>query len=73
MMSYRNVVVLAAVVAASLLSVTLWPGALIEMVVTLVVLCILPSVALTYNLLSRTLTNGPQDQLAVEWLLRDAM
>ena len=73
MMSYRIVAVFAAVASAGLLSVTLWPGAVAETIVMLVTLGILLSGALTYNLFIRILTNGPPDQLVVEWFLRDAV
>ena len=72
-MSYRIVAVFAVVAAAGLLSATLWPGAMAEIIVMLVTLGILLSVALSFNLVSGTLTNGPPDQLVVEWFLRDAM
>ena len=70
LMSYRIVAVFAAVASAGLLSVTMWPGALAEIIVMLVVLGFLLSVALSFNLVSRILTNGPPDQLIVEWFLR---
>jgi len=56
-----------------MLSMTLWPGALAEMVVMLVTLGILLNVALTHNLLIGTLTDGSSSQLTVEWFLRDVM
>ena len=56
-----------------MLSVIMWPGALAEIIVMLVVLGFLLSVAFSFNMVSRILTNGPPDQLVVEWFLRDAM
>ena len=58
-MSYRIVAVFAAVAAAGLLSLTLWPGALAEMTVMPVTLGFLLNVALTYNSLTKTLTDSP--------------
>jgi len=72
-MSYRIVAVFAVVAVAGLLSVTLWPGAMAEIIVTLVTLGILMNVALTYNSLIGILTNGPLDQLVVEWFLRETV
>lgn len=72
-MSYRIVAVFAAVAAAGLLSVTLWPGVVAESIVVLVTLGILLNVALIYNSLIGTLTNGQPSQLVVEWFLRDAV
>jgi len=72
-MSYRIVAVFAVVAAAGLLSMTLWPGAMAEIIVTLVTLGILMNVALTYNSLIEILTNGPLDQLVAEWFLRETV
>ena len=72
-MSYRIVAVFAVVAAAGLLSVTIWPGAMAEIIVMLVTLGILMNVALTYNSLIETLTNGSLDQLVVEWFLRETV
>jgi uncharacterized membrane protein YagU involved in acid resistance len=72
-MSYRIVAVFAVVAAAGLLSVTLWPGAMAEIIVTLVTLGILMNVALTYNSLIEILTNGPVGQPVVEWFLRETV
>jgi len=72
-MSYRIVAVFAAVAAAGLLSVTLWLGAMAEIIVMLVTLGLLLNVALTYNSLIGTLTNGPLDKLVVGWLLRETV
>ena len=73
LMSYRVVAVFAAVASAGLFSVTMWPGAVVDTIVMLVALGLLLSVVLSFNLVSRTLTNGPPDQLVVEWFLRDVM
>jgi uncharacterized membrane protein YagU involved in acid resistance len=72
-MSYRIVAVFAVVAAAGLLSVTLWPGAMAEIIVMLVTLGILMNVALAYNSLIGTLTDGPVGQLVVEWFLRETV
>ena len=72
-MSYRIVAVFTVVAAAGLLSATIWPEAMAEIIVMLVTLGILLNVALTYNSLIGTLTNGPLDQLVVGWLLRDTV
>jgi hypothetical protein len=72
-MLYRIVAVFATVASAGLLSVTLWHGAVAETIVMLVTLGILLNVALIYNSLIGTLTNGQPSQLVVEWLLRDTM
>ena len=73
LMSYRIVVIFAAVAVAGLLSATMWPGAVAETIVMLVTLGILLNVALTYNSLIGTLIGGPSDRLVVEWFLRDIM
>jgi len=72
-MSYRIVAVFAVVAVAGLLSVTLWPGAMAEIIVTLVTLGILMNVALTYDSLIEILTNGPLDQLVAEWFLGETV
>ncbi len=72
-MSYRIVAVFAVVAAAGLLSVTLWPGALAEIIVMFVTLGTLMNVALTYNSLIGTLTDSPLDQLVSEWVLRETV
>ena len=53
LMSYRIVAVFAVVAAAGLLSVTLWPGALAEIIVMPVTLGVLLNVALTNNSLTK--------------------
>ena len=53
LMSYQVVAVFAVVAAAGLLSVTLWPGAMAEIIVMLVTLGFLLDVSLTNNSLTR--------------------
>jgi len=54
-MSYRIVAVFAVVAAAGLLSATIWPGAMAEMIVMLVTFGVLLNVFLTNNSLTKTL------------------